>query len=405
MKIAIALYGEYSHLYHKNHYESLNAHLFGYILSDEEVPMLVRTQFLNHPIGVVVPEINTAHLSYRRPLIYSHCCTELTKMIDEYEKEKGISYDIRIFTNFKTILLEFPTEPGVYHTQYYNYVNLQLPNKLPCIEIVSTTHVRFNGGVIQRVRDLSVSDRKVLFDKLFNGCVYDYENFEGGFIPHIACLTPSVINISGNPFDYVNYRSVFTPRERLAQTVKQVESISEQKDMTSFVLEGSELDLGQLNDLHKKGHYIILFCRDVNGNHYANTHTNKSIYEIYVMRKMLEKLHSEENSDAWYFKFGGRYHLTGSFNLSQFLREKPVYKIVDGKYTFAGQSIVECIIYSFPYSCREKYLGIYGEITERVENSSESIESLLYEKSCDFETVNTLGVIGKDAIEGFDQLV
>lgn len=405
MKIAIALYGDYSEWYKCNRY-SRDVSLFAYTLNDNyDSSVFRKCKSMDEPIHKLIPKINTEHQTVRRVLVYDYCCNKLVDMITDDEKATGEIYDIKIFTNFKTLLLDFPTLVGIYYTPYYSFVPLKFPNSIPCIEIVSDTHIRENGGQLQRVVDLPMQKRKELFGKLWPNQVYDYTHFKQEYTDNVAIFIPSVINTSGKPFDYVNYRSVFTPQERLQQTSEQVESIVEICDeinnqTVSYILEGSDLNLGQLKSLVHEGHCIILFSRDTLGNHYANVHSNKSIYEIYVVQKMLEKVNAE-----WYFKFGGRYKLTAEFEMEDFLKQTPVYKIISGAHSFGKKDIIECILYSFPKSYREKYERIYASIRNRIEQSSESIETLLFEHSPKFETVETLGVFGKDAIEGFDHCV
>lgn len=431
MNVAIALYGEYSDWWERNRYDERYNHIiiFKYILSNPvhtDDPQLTKflfdTSTSSHntsQINTIIPRINTEPQSIRRVLINDYCCQQLVDMMDAYEKEHDIVFDIKIFTTFRTILLNYPTTPGHYYTPYYSFITLQFPNPLNCIEIVSDTHIRYNGGALQIIRNLGIRERSILYTRLFNNRVFDFETFKTKQVPSsspsssISIFTPSVINISGNPFDYANYRSVFTPEERLEQTVEQVRSINcldegdQKTDITHYLLEGSELNLGQLNRLYmacklgKNNTYIILFSKDYHGNHYANEHANKSIYEIYVLQEML-KLPIQSD---WYFKFGGRYRLLEHFNLPQFLRDKPVYKTIDASYTFGKQNIIECILYSFPKSYRQKYIDIYKDIMERVQNTSEGIETLLYKNSPEFHTVDILGIIGKDAIEAFDRIV
>jgi hypothetical protein len=143
---------------------------------------------------------------------------------------------------------------------------------------------------------------------------------------------------------------------------------------------------------------VILFCKDEQGNHYANEHKNKSIYEIYLMQRMIPIVNSD-----WVFKFGGRYHLHEAFRVEDYTRDKPVFKKVAGPLTYTGEPIVECIIYAIPKS----YLGLYVKIYESIKNalldSSGSTERLLYQYSTDCYNIESAGVIGRDAIEGLEK--
>jgi hypothetical protein len=109
----------------------------------------------------------------------------------------------------------------------------------------------------------------------------------------------------------------------------------------------------------------------------------------------------------WIFKFGGRYTLHDFFNITDFLKDKPVFKVINAQNTFSkNESIIECIIYSIPQSYFNSYVNIYNNILEYITDSYGSIESLLYKYAePDMYTIEYLNVYGRDAIEGFDNLV
>jgi hypothetical protein len=396
MKIAIALYGDYSEWWKKNDYfkeKTDDIYFFGFTFSHvSDTSVFTNHKYIESPIEKIIPRVNRDYQRLSRVLTYDYCCQQLAEMIDS-------TFDILIFTTFKSILVQgIPSTKGIYYTPYYSFTNIEFTIPLECIEIVSSTCVRYNGGIIKRISDLSLQDRYLLFQKLFPDKVYDFtEDFE--YKSNGVMLIPSVINISVNPFDYSAYRSVFTPLERLDQTIEQIKSINEQ-GLNSILLEGSELDLFQLDRLAVENTTIVLFCKDQHGYIYANEHPNKSIYEIYVMGKMLKTI-----SCNWFFKFGGRYKIASFFDLSQFTRDKPVYKIIPGEYALGGQTIIECILYSFPYSRLKEFQDIYDTIMINVQTTSEGIETLLYKNSTDFYRVHDLGIMGMDAIEGFERIV
>ncbi len=378
LKISISIYGDNDDYVLKTH------------------PSAVYFRYKYSELPSHIPRLNAEHQSIRRILINDHCCRELVNRIDAYEKKNNMRFDNQIFTPTNTIILDYPTVPGIYYTPYYSFTGLVFPNPLPCIEIISHTHVRINGGRIIHINDLDMNTRRVLFHHLFDGKVYDFANFDGDDT-EIAMLIPSVINTSDKPFDYSERRSIFSAQERLEQTTTQVMIAS--KNASCYVLEGSHLDLRQLAVLSKYC-TVVLFSHDDEGNDYANSHQNKSLYEIYVMREMLEKIRAQ-----WYFKFGGRYHQTPKFKLDVFLKDKPVYKIIEGHYAFGGKDIVECIMYCFPFSHREQYLEIFRHIVSYADTTTENIETLLYRYSPTFECVDSLGLEGYDAIEGFFHIV
>lgn len=392
MTIAIALYGEYSDWWKKTKYGGNDVCLFALNTFDDEKPPDV--YFTDYKVfgSDILP---AAKQQFTRAVLFSYYCQHLDAMIKAYEEANDMTFDIIVVSNFKTVVIDFPTVRGVYYTPFYCYETMEIPNPIECFEVVSDTCIRYNGGCVQRLSDLDVHKRKIIFDKLFDGNVCDFEMMEMES-PYIAMLIPSVINTSAKPLDYTESRSVFTPDERLSQTAAQIRSIEKLKTVTSILLEGSELDLRQINLINSK---IVLFSKDSKAHHYANEHSNKSIYEIYVMNKMLHIL----PYCKWYFKFGGRYRLSTNFKLSAFTRNKPVYKIIDAEHAFGKKTIVECILYSFPNNRSQEYKDIYNKIILNAQLSSDAIETLLYDNSTDFYTVDSLRVVGKDAIEGFER--
>ena len=120
------------------------------------------------------------------------------------------------------------------------------------------------------------------------------------------------------------------------------------------------------------------------------------------MKYMLDKIKCN-----WIFKFGGRYMLHEFFNLEDFLKDKPVFKIIDAQNTFTKtESIIECILYSIPQSHFTLYINIYKDMLETLTDAYGAIESLLYKHTnCDICLIEYLNVYGRDAVEGFDNLV
>ncbi len=345
-------------------------------------------------------EENSVHQAEQRVMLHTHCCKELCQQIMNHQIKHGVIFDIVIFMPSNTIITQFPMEKGTYYCPYYNFLGMEFPNVLPCVEIVSFTHVRVNGGKIVCIQALNLELRKAIFDALFGGYVVDFENFEDLSNPEIddvAVFIPSVINTSSNPFDYTACRSIYTPQERIEQTKRQLLSIGTEQNCT-YLLEGSPLDLKQIEELFSTtiNGVIVLFSNDPEGCHYANEHPNKSAYEIYVMRKMLEVVDAQ-----WYFKFGGRYKIENPNYLTNFLKDTPIYKTIDAKYTFGGKDIVECVMYCFPKKFKQEYLDMYLLILECAKTTGEGIETLLYRFSPPFKTIETIGANGFDAIEGF----
>jgi hypothetical protein len=377
MKIAVGLYGQYSDWYRFNDYEGVD--IFGYAIGNAPTPF-------KSTVTIDTDEINLRNV---RTTLMETCKNLVSELIPKN------TYDIVVFTTFKT-LLTLPTVPGIYHTKYRSFDIRYISNPIPGIEIVSDTHIRIDGGLIEIWND---SDhRKLVLQKIFKDRAIDFEDLKNIELKESAAIfIPSVINISCNPFDYVTYRSIYPPDTRLEQTALQIKRVSK----PTFLLEGSVLNLGQIRKLVEQNDQVtvVLFSKDSVAYGYANTHSNKSIYELYVMRQMLEKV-----TAPWYYKFGARYHMTDAFRYSNFEKDKPVYRIVTGDNTFTGDPIVVCIIYAFPHTYRETYKSIYSKMIELADTTGLGIEGMLYEFTDEYYVVSNLDVFGNDAIEGFENL-
>lgn len=412
MKIAIGLYGKYNNLYKKifkkNNQET---DFFAFTLTQQQESIYKNfkaSNYLQSPLCDILPRINTEHQKLKRVLLYDYCCKKLVEMMDIYSLETEKYYDIKIFTNFKTLLISFPSEPGIYYTPYYSFTSIHFPNPLKSIEIISNTHVRINGSKAVSIQNLDLIQRKYIFDTLFDGKVNDFFNFNQVNNIDIAFIIPSVINTSNNSFDYISYRSVFSHKERLEQTLQQIQSIQSinmDNKINIFLAEGSILDLDEMSLLSKNAN-IILFSKQMEGYRYANIHKNKSIFEVYVLKNILCKITAK-----WYFKFGGRYSLLiNQFNLTHFLKDKPVMKIINEQFTFSNQPIIECILYSFPNTYKSSFEELYSILIKELNDTNgSSVETCLLKHIMiyNLEIINTmfLGVIGKDAIEAFDNIV
>lgn len=396
MKIAIGLFGIYSNIYKKNHYVN-DIFTLTYEKDIEKDRNIIKSEYINNDI-LSLKNISLPEKQYH---IRKKYIEYILNMIRTYEDENNIKYDIIILASFRDIILNIPDKNGIYRTNYYMAVQ-NIPYKLiPSIEILSDLYVRINGFRSINIYDLDETIFQNLLNILFKGRVIQPKFLENRETNILFCI-PSVINTSEKPFNYVNYRSIFTHNERFQHTLDQIKNLDTLNiDKNVYLLEGSKLDLSQMEKLSNYSN-IILFYKDTLAYNYANENINKSIYEVYCMKYLFEKI-----TFNWAFKFGGRYNLHHTFNLNNFLKDKPVFKIIDSEYTFTKtENIIECIIYSIPKSYREKYITIYNDIVNSLLiNPSSAIENLLYTYSEDIERIDYLNVYGRDAIEGFDNLV
>jgi hypothetical protein len=397
MKIAIGLFGIYSKYYKKNNYKG-DIFTLSYKDCFEEDKQIVSRDYINNSI------LNLTNIELiNKQFNNKHKCIEyILNMIHIHENKNNIKYDIIVLATFRDIVLNFPTDSGIYRTSYYGETKFIPYTIIESIEIISDLYIRVNGASVINI----YASEHDIFQKLLN-ILFDNKVIQPSFITQnndVSICIPSVINTSNSSFNYVSYRSIFTHNERFEHTLSQVKSINNiniYSKITTYLLEGSQLDLNQMDILSKYCN-IILFCCDDKAFLYANTCLNKSLYEVWCMKYVLQKTMSK-----WIFKFGGRYTLHDFFNITDFLKDKPVFKVINAQNTFSkNESIIECIIYSIPQSYFNSYVNIYNNILEYITDSYGSIESLLYKYAePDMYTIEYLNVYGRDAIEGFDNLV
>jgi len=399
MKVAISLCGKYSNIYIKNNYQG-DIFAFTYDKIDLNDKNIVRHEYLTNEIL----NLNIIQLYNKSTYLRSKLVEYSLNYIKKFEEENNIKYDVIIFATFKDLLLNFPTEEGLYLSFYYSYIYKtdSLFKLLITVEIMSDMYVKICGGPLMGIYEIEYTIGQKIMDILFDGKVRFPEFINDDEEHNVVVCIPSVIKTSDKIFNYVEYRSIFTHEERFKQTLQQVKSLKElDPNIHIILMEGSGLFLNELEELSKYC-TIVLYCKDTEGNNYANKHENKSIYEVYCMKNIIKQIKFN-----WIFKFGGRYDLHFNFNINNFLRDKPVFKVIDAEYSFTRtESIIECIIYSLPNSYKDKYINIFDTIFKDILNdTSLAIEYLLCKYSDDIHKIDYLEVFGRDAIEGKYNLV
>lgn len=179
--------------------------------------------------------------------------------------------------------------------------------------------------------------------------------------------------------------SVYTPAERVEQTIKTVESVRKYIPnvvicMTDCGIPGIEGDLRkQLVD--SVDHFIDL-SKDSNVNWIANniTHqdTVKNLTELVVVGKFF-KLAKEkkwfDNCDR-IFKVSGRYWLTDRFDITRYEQPDAVSKYVVSKkmlsqfpFDYVGQSLQYMLrVYSFDSALLDDFIARVGVMTKHMQD-------------------------------------
>jgi hypothetical protein len=198
-------------------------------------------------------------------------------------------------------------------------------------------------------------------------------------------LVSSCIHITPNALAYTQYRSIFTHKERLDQTIEGLKILREYfKDTAyiflseSFILFPDEVEL-----ISKYADKILIFPEDIRNNLYYDGH--KAGIEALVYYNMVSHI-SKINFDFDYlYKISGRYQLNDKFNIDDFnIREDvdPTTLVVnrrdEDRIVFNGNhESTNPLFYSIP----KKWLYTYLEdLSPNQNNCHAGIEFLLFLK-------------------------
>jgi len=362
--IAIGLYGEYAPWFQKNIFYTLDADLFfvSYDSNCTKQHEWKDYRLLDSHLADDIDNFGQMHILHQRNMVDDYFISILTSMIDDVYDEVHILPFERIYLNGKDKYVDIISDAYV-AWQFNAYTLKTLPQEI-CEELL----VRLG--------------------------LYTLDTFRMEKCDTVM-LVPSVIRTTTADVDGQLYRSVFTPEERFHQTLLQLQDIQALPEQPrAIVLEGSLPGFSQLDALSNYS-LVVLTSLDTKGDLYANRHSNKSINEVYVIHRILPRVKSD-----WILKFGGRYRLLPTFNLSQFLQDAPVCKRLNVSQGYTEESIINTVLYSFPRKHLMKMFLSYQFMEYKLLENRVAVENVLgecFEKHFDkIHYVKTLHLYGKD---------
>ena len=291
--------------------------------------------------------------------------------------------------NIKIYLVDNPLGKLVDEEYYKNIINPPINHRLSFfsfgqvnnLNIISNS--RHTNGTIE---DLPIDCKQKLYDSLYNEKVKFSSLFKCESIKSdknsVIFLIPSIINI-----DKKNNRSIYTPMERLQQTLKQVKSIKQYvPESIIIVLEMSNMNLDEINTLYPYIDYICLYTDDHECYRCSSIDPNKNKGEIYVLKHMVNLLANSTLDYSHFIKFGGRYSLHANFKISDKSKDKPSFKIIKHHdNNCCNRSIIEAVLYTIPFNYTKIYLDIINRCSKIVESVYTDVEHLLYELFTPYE--------------------
>ena len=203
-------------------------------------------------------------------------------------------------------------------------------------------------------------------------------------------LITSVINTGIKPWTYTLTRSIYTPEQRLDQTINETVSSIRSYHPTAKIL------LVECSGLPDEYETKLKICTDYYINMYkdeevrkACLESNKKGYgEVLLTIRALDYIKNNNILFRRMFKISGRYYLTKDFNESNFS---------DKLYTFNNKN--STVLYSVPYCLSEDFYTQMSSIkTEYEKSSSLGLENIL-PKIEPKKTIDLLGVAGLVAID------
>jgi len=246
---------------------------------------------------------------------------------------------------------------------------------------INRFHKIWEGTVnINELNDIEL--KKTLIKSLFaDKVLFNHENLilnsnkESNII-----LVSSMINISGMP------RTIFTPEERLSQTLSTLKNVRDKiPNSIIILLEGSNISTEFMHALYKYVDHLILYSYDPEINFYVNN-PNKSFGEVYKLLSVVNKLQKYDFDKI--FKISGRYYLNENFNINNFTNES-----ISGK-------IIGDAFFTSLYSVPKKEFVEYKRLLELfLQNNCPSIDiehhiQYFYKNIKNVENIDVIGLEG-----------
>ncbi len=185
----------------------------------------------------------------------------------------------------------------------------------------------------------------------------------------------------------INIESIFSPEERLLQTIQTINSLKKISNSYLILLEGSNLNKAQLSLLSSIVNKIVLFDSNF-------VLLDKSFGEAYMLYQMTNQLISESLQFDRLYKISGRYYLTDNFIEFGSNTKIQARGCVDKKIT----GVITTVMYSVPAILLNEYnqaLGssLHGLYNRKYSNIEHALYDILTQK-------DILQIIEKINVEG-----
>lgn len=207
-------------------------------------------------------------------------------------------------------------------------------------------------------------------------------------------LITSVIVPSKNPLDYTSVRSVFTPEERLNQTIESIRSVRKYTNQKILLVECSnhvteKFDISKLKDLVD---VFVDLSDDIDMLSVCNS-PNKSWAEIQMIDRVIDYMAEGERI----YKLSGRYFLLDTFDI-----KKLDYGQISAK-LFIDNLPTRCCGVVYSIQDRETCRDFTSHCIQKYKNRKHvSMEDMLYAWATTkkFNVVDSVNAGGLIAVSG-----
>jgi hypothetical protein len=204
-----------------------------------------------------------------------------------------------------------------------------------------------------------------------------------------ALITSTLVTDPNKPLSYTSTRSVYSPLQRLEQTILSVKSVLARiPDAYVLVSDNSKtLDRSFVDALEKAGAEVIhSHGQDADS-------VFKALGEAHGTQVGLSHLKKQKREFDIVLKLSGRYHLTDAFDLKRFARDKMTF------WRDPGQTMVRTVLYAVPAAM----IGTWERCLQAITSgrSGDGYEQQMYRQvRVHAAYVDVLGVAGHVSVNG-----
>lgn len=209
-------------------------------------------------------------------------------------------------------------------------------------------------------------------------------------------LITSVVHTGSQAWSYTHTRSVFSPEERLAQTLQTIASIRALGDKSIILVsECSNLD-ASMEQVLKGAADLYVNCYDDVAIRNACIQSDKKGYgELLQTRKALQMLQDRRVPFQRFFKLSGRYWLTRDFHKARFSTTTYSFNAM-----LPNSTCHPTVLYSVPYSLSDHFKGVLDQCEAVYKQGPIGLETLLPPLCHPKTLLEGVGVAGYVAVDG-----